>query len=111
MSAQDTTPGHSASSADLEAAQAQVGDAEHLRLRVAVVVGLEQNGGVAALDEAVVEEQTDEAGFDAGVGGAHGVPHDGFRAGALVVVVSDAQSRVPDPAAGGGGLAGVGGGG
>jgi len=78
---------------DVQAAQAQVGDAEYLRLRVGVVVGLEQNGGVAALDEAVVEEQTDKPCFDAGVGGAHGLPHEGFRAGALVVVVSDTQCR------------------
>jgi hypothetical protein len=39
-----------------------------------------------------VEEQTDEPCFGAGVGSAHGLLHDGFCLGALVLVVSYAQS-------------------
>jgi hypothetical protein len=38
-----------------------------------------------------MEEEADEACFDAGVGAAHGLPDDAFRSGALVIVVSDPQ--------------------
>ncbi|KAE8807579.1 Peroxidase 2 [Hordeum vulgare] len=80
---------------DLEAAEAgEVGRAELLRLRVGRR-RVEEDGGVAALHEAVVEEHADEAGADAGVlvdEALHLIPHDGLHARARLLVVAHLQA-------------------
>jgi len=57
---------------------------------------VQEHGGVAALDEAVVEVEAQEAGGEADVP-AHGVlheaPHDGLRLGAGPLVEVEGQAR------------------
>jgi len=87
----------------LEAAEAvHVGEAEHLRLLAGGAAARvpEEDGGVAAPDEAVVEEEADEPRARAGVFAhrvLHDLPHDVFRVGArvavaAVVVVADLEN-------------------
>ncbi|BAS84352.1 Os03g0369250, partial [Oryza sativa Japonica Group] len=95
MSAQETTPGHAASTAVLAASMTSK------PRRLGLLGGASFSGcGLAGVGSSstdashpctpVVEEHADEAGADAGVaedGGADGAPDDGLGVRALVVVV------------------------
>jgi hypothetical protein len=77
----------------LEAAQAQVGRAGPLR-GLGGASRVQENRSIAPLNEAVMEEQTDEAGARATVtvrAVLHGLPDDAFRIGARVLVVADTK--------------------
>uniref|UniRef100_A0A8R7K1R5 Uncharacterized protein n=1 Tax=Triticum urartu TaxID=4572 RepID=A0A8R7K1R5_TRIUA len=79
----------------LEAAEAgEIGRAQLLGLRVSRR-RVQEDGAVASLDEAVVEEHADQAGADAGVlvdELLNLVPHDGLHAGACLLVVTHLQA-------------------